>query len=525
MHQALLIDEIIRNILQCCTDDDKSVLARAAQCCKAWRGPALDELWNGLDSLDPLVQLLPDIETSQATIVQARGSTVEGKTSFEAYAQRIKHLACRRDINQAKQASAPSSEFLLPNLRSVRISTARLSSTVAQFALSSRLDSLELDTSFNAKTPSSEWLVQYIERVSRVAPNLASFRLRGLASPALNEKICLLQNLRVLSLRTGKSLSAETLRAVCTLPALEELEVHAGHITPDDLDDAVSHDSNDQIPIISPSLCRLDIRATVDTVERLICKLPANTLSVLHIDLEDASMTPSILSTIFAAIAAKASNTLIDFSLEHHIELEEPIPDSTPVTADSLVNPNTPTTAISRPSPSNQCTTSTSRSILHPLSTLSHLRRLSIQTSLSPSFTDEDAAKFATWWPQLAHLDLGLLPAPIDPVHTVESLPRGQLMTLAALRTFATRMTQLQTLVLPLDLAVSRPDLPPCPGSSSTSPLKHLTIGSATAPDIAPLSDFLAREFPGLEAVDGGDLYPAEWSSVQSSITLYKPLA
>jgi len=78
MHRALLMPEIVRLIFtfvrgfdeaptnenflsqpMAQTTPGKSTLASLARTCRAWHDPAIDELWMHLDTLDPLIKLLP----------------------------------------------------------------------------------------------------------------------------------------------------------------------------------------------------------------------------------------------------------------------------------------------------------------------------------------------------------------------------------------------------------------------------------------------------------------------------------
>lgn len=67
MHRALAITELLSHILREVYNDDEGLdlrrgikdMARVSQVCKTFRDPALDFLWRNLDSLLPLLQLLP----------------------------------------------------------------------------------------------------------------------------------------------------------------------------------------------------------------------------------------------------------------------------------------------------------------------------------------------------------------------------------------------------------------------------------------------------------------------------------
>ena len=69
MHQALRIDEIIRDIFNVCDGDGYSTLGRLARCCRTWKDPALDDLWRHLPSAAPLFRLIPEVLEKDGTFV------------------------------------------------------------------------------------------------------------------------------------------------------------------------------------------------------------------------------------------------------------------------------------------------------------------------------------------------------------------------------------------------------------------------------------------------------------------------
>jgi hypothetical protein len=69
MHQTLYIDEIIREIFNICDEEERSILARLARCCRAWKDPALDNLWRRLPCAAPLFRLIPGILEKDGTFV------------------------------------------------------------------------------------------------------------------------------------------------------------------------------------------------------------------------------------------------------------------------------------------------------------------------------------------------------------------------------------------------------------------------------------------------------------------------
>lgn len=56
MHRALSIPEVLRLVLS--SDVDHGTLRNAALTCSLWMDPALDELWQDLDSVFPLLWVL-----------------------------------------------------------------------------------------------------------------------------------------------------------------------------------------------------------------------------------------------------------------------------------------------------------------------------------------------------------------------------------------------------------------------------------------------------------------------------------
>lgn len=71
MHSALLIDEILENVLRNFLDwelrEHRWTLAQIARSCKAWRDPALDKIWMQLDDIHPIINTL-DVSLSFSSI-------------------------------------------------------------------------------------------------------------------------------------------------------------------------------------------------------------------------------------------------------------------------------------------------------------------------------------------------------------------------------------------------------------------------------------------------------------------------
>lgn len=62
MHQALFIDEIVRDIFGfSVVGGHAGDLCQLVRCCKAWKDPALDRIWGRLSSAAPLIRLIPGV--------------------------------------------------------------------------------------------------------------------------------------------------------------------------------------------------------------------------------------------------------------------------------------------------------------------------------------------------------------------------------------------------------------------------------------------------------------------------------
>lgn len=72
MHQVLLIDEILQQVLELCSECGLDTLSQVARCCKAWKDPALDKLWRRLSSVTQLLQLVPGLVCIGGIYVSAR---------------------------------------------------------------------------------------------------------------------------------------------------------------------------------------------------------------------------------------------------------------------------------------------------------------------------------------------------------------------------------------------------------------------------------------------------------------------
>ncbi|TRM58905.1 hypothetical protein BD626DRAFT_177372 [Schizophyllum amplum] len=116
---------------------------------------------------------------------------------------------------------------------------------------------------------------------------------------------------------------------------------------------------------------------------------------------------------------------------------------------------------------------------------------------------DEDACvQFARWWPRLERLTIG---------PNIERRAARRLCPLGALHTFAIRCPNLKTLALPLT-AHEVPDIDSSLARSSArqSSLTYLKVGDAPIENPAAVAHFLAALFPNLERAEYEELVDDE---------------
>lgn len=418
--------------------------------------------------------------------------------------------------------SAFSSVHVLPQLSRASISVPSWDAFSVCMALSPALRQLTVDLGFNrARIDAKGWsndevAAGYLESiVTSSTTSIEQMELRGLAlghTRIANSLLKLGASLRVLTLTAGASLSPFILAGVVTFPKLEDLEVHAGHISSYELVDALKMGGDEEG--VFPALRKLRVRAQPSLVELLLEKMASNKLTHLHIEAvsqPEGHRAHNWVHT-FALIPAKAVSTLQELTIEHHFDLSidnEPNSNA-PAPAPTI----TPTPILSTPSPAIPSTASDPTEAvawtlanLRPLERLAHLRRLVLDTTLPPSLSDADLEALAQWWPKIEHLELGGLAAEFNCGH-LETTCRT---TLACLRSFAKWCPKLETLVLNLDITTYPSDTQ-C-GTTQLN-LRNLALGSALVPEPSQLACYLGYIFPALEVVDGNPKFEDEFRAV-----------
>jgi len=335
-----------------------------------------------------------------------------------------------------------------------------------------------------------------LEKVARLA-SLERLDLRGMALglERMNSALTSMKSLRSLFLTTGTSLTVNILAAIAAFPILGELQIHAGHIDAEELADSITaHET----PVF-PALQVLHIRAQASLVEVLLQMMPSDNLRRLIIEAEQPALAPSVWTSTFSLIPVKATNSLRELTIEHHIDSTMHSHFDTPLHLNSA-----------------ELKTQFTIATLRPLAKLRHLQRFMLDTTIVPDLCDADIEEVAKWWPLIEHLDLGGLISDVDCLrHMCKS--RASLRCLESLARLCPR---LETLVVNLDIGIEGPrDIelgkePPL----SPHPLCCLTMGSISIPEPLGLSRYLRRVFPSLTEVDGIAAHEEEWRMVQSML-------
>lgn len=343
--------------------------------------------------------------------------------NFKLYASRVKHVVFKSTPQSSLISRTLPSFPTFPHLKHAVIQGDGCL-LPPQFLLSPSLQDLDVDLRGTRNCAGvrhrSHQLAETLCNVSSLMTTLQKLRIKGFMATTLDHIIPSFASLRSLTLLTSSSLSVDTLAALGELGNLQDLYVHASNLDADDFTQAISLQTSQPFPVLH----NLRIRAQRSLFCAILDVIPSDTLRSLYLETEESAQGPSAWNPTFTLIAAKASNTLIDVTLDQILDPEELESNLTTSGADTRFAIET----------------------LQPLGKLRALRRLTIDAMLLPDFTDRDIDQMASWWTQLEHLDLGGLPDGQDHAE----VPK---ITTAALRALAKRCPRLRSLSIPLDSA------------------------------------------------------------------------
>jgi len=236
----------------------------------------------------------------------------------------------------------------------------------------------------------------------------------------------------------------------------------------------------------------------------LLEHLQSHTLQTLRFEADQPDPIGTAWTATFNLIAAKASNTLEDLTIEHHIDIDDSDLDIHNTTASSATVQITNSQTLERQS------SYFTLDILRPLRGCP-LRRLTLDSTYPADFCNEDMESMTKWWPDLKYFDVGCPPS-------LDCIPPGwsPRTTLDCLSAFS-NLSQLENLILPLSMlgieaAASRLIHP----NKSASILRRLTVVSPSPPDCPMiLAVYFNCLFPNLIDIDGMSDHDDAWNSVR----------
>ncbi|KAF9006111.1 hypothetical protein BDQ17DRAFT_1239325 [Cyathus striatus] len=496
MHAALFIDEVLQYIFQFSQEDGLAALVSAAQCCKAWKDPALDHIWSRLSSVIPLLQLIPSLELNNGIYILRQPTNVGEIRLLHKYARRVKHISHKEHVRVdsdvlsllCDNSSFPSTVGVLQHLRSVQLSASNYTALQRTFALSPQLERLDCHLGFSSQNAFTvDDICDYLDHATTISSRLQTICIRGHGLPRLNTTISSLTHLSTVSLRMGPSLLPATLKAIIEFPSLLELELHVGHIELNELFNIGSS-------ITFPVLRKLSVRGHTPVIAFLLERLQPGTICTARLEFEDDSLTSKSWGTITDLLTNKGDNSLRLLTMEHHIEVldgDDGDNHSDVVTDSTLISDDTPLSSLRK---------------------LCGLRQLVLDMSTSPRIHDKDVASMASWWPHLEQLDLGSV--------TMEASCKAPLATVTCLTAFAQFWPKLKQLSLPLSTE-NIPQPASTMKSGCHSALERLYIGYHSPHDARKLAEFLSYIFPSLNDIDGAD---GKWEKTQIELGVLRAI-
>ncbi|KAK0214765.1 hypothetical protein IW262DRAFT_240189 [Armillaria fumosa] len=484
MHQVLLIDEILQEIFHWCSVLEVSVLTQAARTCQAWKEPALDALYKELSSVEPLWTLLPSLKGDK--VIPSDELRV-----FHSYARRVRHIT--HTAHSAKGSLNPSiyialcgeNGYIFPNLTTTKFKLS--TGSHPYLCLSPRLRDLRLDVGFAVKDTSSGGL-EYLREIARAACHLQSLTFRGLVPAQLDSLIPSMSNLHTLLLRTGRSVTAEIIASISTLPRLNYLELHAQHLEASQIEDIWCTASR---LLHFPVLQNLRLRSTPNFAVFVLQNMQSTALHTLNLDIETRDQTTPFWFALFKVMQEMFSTSLEHVSITHHLELDHDMPSNV-----DLIN-------------------TIDFAALRSLARLRDLRHLRFDTTVLMDISTEDVTQMVSWWPNLKHLEMW----PESVVDCDENSPRinsgsSPRLTLDVLPVISASLPKLEILALPVDTSAITEEAVfglQAPGHRN---LQGLSFSYSHAPDTNLLPLYLRNLFPVLRQLGHAPGYDGLWASV-----------
>ena len=481
MHPALLIDELLREVVDhCCSDNEyRKMLVQLARCCKAWKEPALRKAWEDLPSITPLMELVVSAIASRnlpndpLTPFQTTDSFFPEK--LDSYARMVKHVTLRAKVERdaALKSLFHDTTPLFPNLQSVAVLMDGCAAPAVHFLLSPMLTTVNIDIGVSTGRATgaerSGNIAAYLSALRNTSP-VQKLNIRGFACEKLNQAVCGMSTLKSLSLKVGTSLSTATVVNIANFSLLEDLFIHADRVDADSLKGSLTS----SLPAVFRNLRSLDIRSSVEVAATIIEHVRSTSFTRLSIEVtqDDDSAWAHLYSVI--------PTTIQDIRIDHHIDLEEPAND---VTDTNNYHPFSPRK-------------------LGALLKLPSLSAFRLETNAPVDFVDRDVEELTKWWPAIKILDLAISPSEECKGGDQEAptVPWTPKLTVECLHSVAKGWPLLERLGLPINLASESKEVRDSPIHARLRQFK--VIPSLPAESCTPLIDaniaFIRNLFPAV---------------------------
>ena len=348
---------------------------------------------------------------------------------LDNYARMVKHV---RLATKTKEAIELGTLFhdttpLFPNLQSVAVLMDGCAAPAVHLLLSPMLSTVTVDIGVSTGRATG------VERSGNISAYLSSLRsssvpiqklsFRGFACEKLNAAVSNLATLKSLSLKVGTSLSTRTVADIASFPFLEELFIHADRVGANSLEESLASSS-----LVFPNLRTLDIRSSVEVAATILQHARSTTFARLSIEVTHND------DTTWTRLYSVIPTTVQDIHIDYHIDLDEPISDTTDTIDD---HPFT----IKK---------------LGPLSKLTTLRAFTLDTNIPVNLTDKDLEALTKWWPTLKTLDFTVSAhgeCKENGDQEAQIVPWTPELTVGCLSTIVKGWHHLERLRLPINLA------------------------------------------------------------------------
>jgi len=454
----------------------RSYLRWAALSCRAFSRPALNALWRTLDSLLPLLKLLPSLKLVDHVYV-VRGTIQEDDwTRFDSYARRVKEFVYHRDrisvdpsvyFYIAQSRTSP----MLPTLYRFRSSSSAPSIPDILLFLSSSLHRVEFVTGDRQQEPT---IGGFLFVLTSVAPSLKHLSIDGQLSISSLTPIAHMEHLCSLRLRrTGKFVDASLLKQLGALERLSCLTIDLEH-------SPVSEADTSHLRAGFKALETLDISGDLETITGILTEISTGRLISISISSWESSIfgphhyCPSDWVPLFEIIESRWPDTLHSLVIDNRAINQE-----IPRYADYWGF----------------------LTIFKPLCALSQLEYLEIRAIPLLQSTDEDFHDLVSAWPKIKSLFV-----PFTHAHNSTTL-----LALHSVAEFCPHLKYLQ-------MSIRTDNLP----SFSVTPvfshnLEILSFRDSTVGDPSLVARHLDLLFPRLQSIRA-EKFANEWKEVEKLV-------